>query len=331
MKSVMKFSARPAREQRSRRTPSVPHDALPSPYVSRERVGVEITPDGRPLSAPGVLQLRRLANLLSLYAPHDGAFQLRLPGARAVRRSRTTSGPVHATVRPALCVVAQGAKVVMLGREVFEYDPTRLLVFSVDLPVLSHVVRASHADPFLGFVLDLNPQRVRELAAKVYPDGVPKPSSSRALYVGESTDALVEAVSRLLELMAQPTDAELLAPLVVDEILIRLLRSRIGPRVAQIGQATSGVQRIGEAVSWICTHFAQPITVDEMAASVRLMLFQQLDASEACHRVGYLSPSQFSREYSRFFGSAPTKDMARLRTENFTRGDARGDMHDANT
>jgi AraC-like DNA-binding protein len=136
---------------------------------------------------------------------------------------------------------------------------------------------------------------------------------------------------------------------VVDEILIRLLRSPMGVRVAQIGEPQSGVYRVAEAVSWIRTHFAQPVTVDEMAASARmsassfhqrfkavtamsplqyqkvlrlhearrLMLFQRTDANDACRRVGYLSPSQFSREYSRFFGSAPTKDIARLREEGF--------------
>jgi AraC-like DNA-binding protein len=140
----------------------------------------------------------------------------------------------------------------------------------------------------------------------------------------------------------------LLGPLVVDEILIRLLRTSIGPRVAQIGQPKSGVQRVAEAVSWIRAHFAQPVTVDEMVASVhmsasssfhqrfkavtsmsplqyqkvlrlhearRLMLFQKVDASDACHRVGYLSPSQFSREYARFFGSAPTKDIVKLQEQ----------------
>ena len=133
----------------------------------------------------------------------------------------------------------------------------------------------------------------------------------------------------------------------VDEILIRLLRTSIGPRVAQIGQPKSGVQRVADAVFWIRAHFAQPVTVEEMAASIltsassfhrrfkavtsmsplqyqkvlrlhearRLMLFQKVEASDACHRVGYLSPSQFSREYARFFGSAPTRDIARLREE----------------
>jgi AraC-like DNA-binding protein len=149
--------------------------------------------------------------------------------------------------------------------------------------------------------------------------------------------------------MGQTDDAELLGPLVIDEILIRLLRTSIGARVAQIGEPKSGVRRVAEAVSWIRTHFAQPVTVEEMAASVhmstssfhqrfkavttmsplqyqkalrlhearRLMLFRTMDASEACHRVGYLSPSQFSREYARFFGNAPARDIGRLRQQGF--------------
>ena len=154
----------------------------------------------------------------------------------------------------------------MLGREVLEYDPAHLLVFAVDLPVSSQVTRASRKDPYLGFVLDLDPARVAELAARVYPRGVPKASDIGGLYVGRSTDDIVDAVTRLLDLMAHPEDADLLGPLVVDEILIRLLRTPIGRRVAQIGNPKSGVQRMAEAVSWIRAHFAQPVTVEEMAA-----------------------------------------------------------------
>jgi AraC-like DNA-binding protein len=299
------------------------------------------------LATPGALALRRLANRLVGCAPHDGKFQLRLPGTYAIRLSRMSSEAAYATLGPALCVVAQGAKVVMLGREVLEYDPERLLVFAVGLPVSAQVTRASRKDPYLGFTLDLDPTRVAELAARVYPHGVPKASDSRGLYVGRATDAIVDAVTRLLDLMAQAEDADLLGPLAVDEILIRLLRTPIGHRVAQMGQPKSGVPRVAEAVSWIRAHFAQPVTVEEMAASVhmsassfhqrfkavttmsplqyqkvlrlhearRLMLFQNMDACDACHRVGYLSASQFSREYARFFGSAPSKDIARLREE----------------
>ena len=303
----------------------------------------------RGLEGPSALALRRLANLVARYALHDGAFPLRLPGTFVVRRSHMTTEPMYATMRPAVCIVAQGAKVVMVGRDVVEYDPAHVLVLAVDLPISSQVIRASRKEPYLGFILDLDPARVAELATRVFPDGVRKPSDVRGLYVGHSTDGLVDAVTRLLDLMADPEEAEMLGPLVVDEIVIRLLRTAVGPRVAQIGQPKSGVQRIGEAVCWIRAHFAQPITVEEMAASVhmsgssfherfkavtslsplqyqkvlrlhearRLMLFQKMDASDASHRVGYLSPSQFSREYARFFGSAPTKDIARVREEGF--------------
>jgi AraC-like DNA-binding protein len=294
-----------------------------------------------------------MSSLIARYAPHDGVFPLRLPGTYALRRGRITSGPVHATLGPSLCIVAQGAKVMMLGNEVLEYDAARMLVLAVDLPVSGQVTRASQKDPFLGFRLDLDPARVSDLAARVYPRGVPKEPANRGLYVGQATDDIIAAVTRLLALMARPEDAHLLGPLVVDEILIRLLRTPIGPRVAQIGEPKSGVHRVAEAVAWIRTHFAQPVTVEEMAASVsmstsslhqrfkavtslsplqyqkvlrlhearRLMLFQNLDASDACHRVGYVSPSQFSREYSRFFGSAPGKDVARLREQGFARRD----------
>jgi AraC-like DNA-binding protein len=265
-----------------------------------------------------------------------------------------TAEAVHATLGPSLCLVAQGAKVIMLGPEVFEYDSARMLIFAVDLPVSGQVTRASWREPYLGFKLDLDRARVAELAARVFPRRVPKPSDDRGLYVGRATDGIVDAVARLLELMGgQAEEAGLIGPLAVDEILIRLLRTPIGSRVAQIAQPKSGVHRIAESVGWIREHFAQPVTVEEMADSVRmsassfherfkavtsmsplqyqktlrlhearrLMLFQGMEASEACMRVGYLSPSQFTREYGRFFGSAPMRDVARLREQGFASND----------
>jgi AraC-like DNA-binding protein len=317
------------------------------------RTGALLAGEDTRLVSPSGLALRRLATLLGSYTPHDGAFQLRVPGTWAIRLSRLTTEASYATMGPALCVAAQGSKAIMLGRDVLEYDPAHLLVFAVDLPVSSQVTRASRKDPYLGFVIELDPTRVAALAARVYPHGTPRTSDVGGLYVGRSTDAIVDAVSRLLELMAHPEDADLLGPLIVDEILIRLLRTSIGRRVAQIGEPKSGVQRIADAVSWIRAHFAQPVTVEEMAGSVhmsassfhqrfkaitsmsplqyqkvlrlhearRLMLFQSMDATEACRRVGYVSPSQFSREYSRFFGNAPVKDIARLRDEGFVSRD----------
>jgi AraC-like DNA-binding protein len=305
--------------------------------------------DDTSLATPDRLKLRRLAGLIAHYAPRDGVFPLQLPGTYALRVGGISTEPVYATMGPSLCIVAQGAKTMMLGREVHEYDPARMLVLAVDLPVSGQVTRASRHDPYLGFKLDLVPARVAEFAGRVFPQGIPKRTDSRGLFVGTATDGIIDAVARLLELMGGAEDANLLGPLVVDEILVRLLRSSIGARVAQIGQPKSEVHRVAEAVTWIRAHFAQPVTVEEMAASVRmnatsfhqrfksvttmsplqyqkvlrlhearrLMLFQNTDANDACHRVGYLSPSQFSREYSRFFGDAPARDIARLRGEGF--------------
>ena len=297
------------------------------------------------LEAPGALALRNLATRIARHAPHDGVFPLRLPGTYALRVGSVTTEPVHATLGASLCIVAQGAKAMMLGSDVLEYDASRVLVFAVDLPVSGQVTRASQREPYLGFKLDLAPARIADLASRVFPQGVPRQADECGLYVGRATDDIVEASTRLLDLIERPEEVGLLGPLVIDEILIRLLRTSIGPRVASIGEPKSGVHRIGRAVSWIRAHFAQPVTVEEMAASVdmnassfhqrfkavttmsplqyqkklrlqearRLMLFQDADANQACHRVGYVSASQFSREYARFFGSSPTKDIVRLR------------------
>jgi AraC-like DNA-binding protein len=303
----------------------------------------------RGLAAPDAVALRRLASKLLRHAPHDGVFPLPLPGTYALRVGRITAEPVYATLRPSLCVVAQGAKIVMVGSEVLDYDAARMLVLAVDLPVAGQVTRASSREPFLGFRLDLDAERVAELAARVFPNGIPRSSEAGAAYVGMTDDAIIDAVARLVDLMAQPDDAQLLGPVVVDEILIRLLRSPVGRRVAQLGQPSSAFQRIADAVTWIREHFAQPVTVQEMAAIAhmsassfhdrfkavtamsplqyqkairlhearRLMLFQSLDVTDAAGKVGYVSASQFSREYARMFGGPPAKDIARLRDQGF--------------
>jgi len=288
-----------------------------------------------------------LARRIAAYAPHDGTFDLHIPGLCASRASRTNTECAHALRLPALCMIAQGAKTVIVGEEVYEYDPSRMLVFSVALPVAAQVTRASYSEPYLALRLDLDPQKIADLVLKVYSHGLPPVQERSAVYVAPLDASIVNAATRLMECLAQPGDIELLAPLVVDEILIRLLRSRIGPRVAQMGFAESSVQRLAKAISWLRANFSQPMRVEELAELVhmsvssfhehfksvtsmsplhyqkvlrlqearRLMLSAMMDASAASQHVGYLSASQFSREYSRFFGSAPTKDIARLRQE----------------
>lgn len=308
-----------------------------------------------PLSTETVSEpdLARLAALIRAYTPYDGRFELRIPGVYAIRASRVNTELVHVVQAPALCIIAQGAKRVMLRQEVYEYDTSSMMIYSVDLPLASQVTRASHAEPYLSFRLDLDPRKIAELVLKVYPYGLPRVQQSRALCVTPADANIFNAVTRLVELMAQPEDVELITPLVIDEILIRLLRGPAGTRVAQIGFEDSGVNGVAKAVSWLRSNFAQPMKVEELAQLAhmsissfhqhfkavtsmsplqyqkvlrlqearRLMLSTLMDATIASRQVGYLSASQFSREYGRFFGSAPTRDIARLREQGVVTAD----------
>jgi AraC-like DNA-binding protein len=291
--------------------------------------------------------LARLSELLKAHAPYDGSFDLRLPGVHITRTSRVHKELVHGVLRSSLCIVAQGAKRVLLGPEIYEYDTSRMLVYSVDVPVAAQVTLATLDEPFLGIRLDLDPVRIADLTAKVYPHGLPRREEGRAICVDQVDAHVINAVVRLMGLTSQPGDAEFLVPLVMDEILIRLLRSPLGMRVALIGQDQSRIHQVSTAVSWVRARFDQPLDVDRLAAMVhmspssfhqhfkavtsfsplqyqkalrlqearRLMLLTMLDVGAASRRVGYLSASQFAREYGRYFGNTPTRDIARLREQ----------------
>jgi len=296
---------------------------------------------------PNKTDAGKLARLIGAYAPHDGTFDLPIPGLHASRFSRVNKECVHALSVSSLCIVPQGAKTVIVGDEVFEYDASRMIVFSVALPVAAQVTRASQSEPYLSMRLDLDPHKIAELVLKVFPHGLPPVQERSAVYLAAIDASIVDAATRLMECLGKPGDAELLAPLVMDEILIRLLRGPIGVRVAQMGFAESSVHRVAKAISWLRDNFSQPMKVEDLAEMVhmsvssfhehfksvtsmsplhyqkvlrlqearRLMLSTIMDAGTASQRVGYLSASQFSREYSRFFGNAPTRDIAKLRQE----------------
>ena len=164
---------------------------------------------------PSEPDVAKLARLLAAYAPHDGGFELRIPGLHASRFSRTNKQCVHGLRLPCLSIVAQGAKTVIVGDEVFEYDASRMLVYSVALPVAAQITQASHSEPYLALRLDIDPHKIAELALKVYPHGLPPVQERRAVYVTPVDVSIVNASTRLMECLAQPGDTELLAPLVV--------------------------------------------------------------------------------------------------------------------
>jgi AraC-like DNA-binding protein len=289
--------------------------------------------------------LSRLAGLVKAYAPYDGSFETKIPGVHVFRRSKMNTEKLHVLAQASLCVVAQGAKTVMLDKEVFKYDASKMIVYSLDMPVTIQVTQASFAEPLLGVRVDLDPHKIAELTLKVYPNGIPPVREHRAIYVGHSDQRIINAAVRLLELIPQPEEAKILGSLVVDEILIRLLRSSLGPRVAQIGLKDSGLHGVSKAVNWIRDNFTQPVKMGVLAKRANmsistfhthfksvtsmsplqfqkvlrlqearlLMLTGMMDVGISSRQVGYLSASQFSREYGRFFGEAPSQDIAKLR------------------
>lgn len=295
---------------------------------------------GRTLEA----ETARLIQLIYLYAPHDGAFDQRIPGLFIGRYSRVDMDNVKTFYSPSLGIVVQGAKNITVGKEVHRIGQSDMFVTPAALPVAVQTTQASHSEPLLGVRLDLDPQRIAELVLKVYPQGLPPIHERSACYVTHADLGIVRTMSRLIEYLFHPGDAELLAPLAVDEILIRLLRSPVGVHVAEMGFADSEMQPVVKAIAWLRDNFSQQIKVENLAElehmsvstfykhfksvtsmsplqyqkalrlqeARHLMLSRQMDATTACRLVGYVSDSQFSRDYSAYFGRPPRRDVSRL-------------------
>ncbi len=290
-------------------------------------------------------ELAKLAAAVERQTAADGGYDTAVPALRLSRFS-APSDLVALVYEPSLCVVAQGAKEVLLADETYRLDPAQSLLVSVDLPVSARVVEASPGRPYLGVRLALDPAVVGELLA----DGLTAPPLGppvRGLAVTPVELPLLDAVSRLVALLDSPQDVEPLAPLVLREITYRLLTGPHGSRLRQIASAGAPAQRIALAIRWLKDHFAEPLRIDALARRVRmspsafhlhfkgvtalsplqyqkrlrlqearrLMLGEGLDAAEAAFRVGYESPSQFSREYRRLFGAPPRRDVAAVRLE----------------
>ncbi|RYE28641.1 MAG: AraC family transcriptional regulator, partial [Hyphomicrobiales bacterium] len=219
------------------------------------------------------------------------------------------------------------------------------LVVSLDLPVIGQVIEATPQEPYLCVKLELDPAAIGALMLEAPPLTEPELSSGPGLTVGPMTPALRDAVIRLTSLLEAPADIAVLAPLVEREILYRLLTGEQAARLRQIAVAESKLQQVNRAIAWIKRNYRSPFSVEIVAAEARmspsalhqhfkavtamsplqyqkqlrlqearrLILARAHDAASAGFQVGYESPSQFSREYSRLFGAPPLRDVARLR------------------
>jgi AraC-like DNA-binding protein len=290
-------------------------------------------------------ELKKLTAAIERHTPPDGICGTALPGLILARNPKPTD-PISLVVDPSICIVAQGAKEINLAGEVYRYDPAHSLLVSLDLPISARVVEATPARPCLAVRLSLDPSVVGELLADC-PDTLPAASSARGLDVSPVEPQLLDVVGRLVALLDAPRDLPALAPLVIREVTYRVLTGPQGARLRHIATAGAAAQRIARAVRWLRDHFADPLRVESLAQKARmspsgfhlhfkaatglspvqyqkrlrlqetrrLMLGEGLDAAEAAFRVGYESPSQFSREYRRMFGAPPRRDVVAHKVE----------------
>ena len=280
---------------------------------------------------------------MSRMLPKDGKIDL-FTDLRLIRAAGRTE-PVQAVYQPAFCFVAQGKKRASLGGEVFLYDPLNYLIYTVDLPVAFEIEEASAEQPYLGLRLNLDPSLV---AAAIAESGIQIKKGDagvKAMNVSAIDADLLDAVVRLVRIAEDPAEGQVLAPLVIKEIIYRLLAGGQGARLAHL--LTAGdTRRISKAIGHLREHFDEPLRIENVARELgmsvsgfhhhfksvtamsplqfqkqirlqearRLMLGEDLDAASAGFRVGYEDPSYFSRDYKRQFGAPPQRDIARLRS-----------------
>jgi AraC-like DNA-binding protein len=268
-----------------------------------------------------------------------------IPGLMLVRRTSPTA-PCSMTYEPSVTVIAQGRKRVELGRNVFLYDASRFLLTAVDLPVVSRVIEASEAVPCLALSLKLEMPMVRDLLGLEEIQVAAAPPDSPGMATGETTAEFLDACCRLVDLLARPQDVPFLSGLIQREIIYRVLQSAEGARLRAIATLGEQSHRTARAIAWIRANYAKPLRLEDLAdiagmgvstlhhhfrmltamsplqyqKQLRLlaargrMLMDGVDAASAAFEVGYESASQFNREYSRFFGQPPMRDVRTLRS-----------------
>jgi len=192
-----------------------------------------------------------------------------IPGLSLSRRDAPTQ-PTSSMYEPSLCVIAQGVKRVLLGDDTYVLDVHHFLITSVDLPTVVQILHASREQPYLSLVLKLDQ---REMAQLMVDSHLPPPraqQSSRGMATGEVTLPLLSAFQRLLDLLAEPKDIPILAPLLQREILYRLLVGDQGARLRQIASAGSQSHQIAQAIEWLKRHYTLPLRIDNLAAQVHM-------------------------------------------------------------
>nr|WP_321447433.1 AraC family transcriptional regulator [uncultured Cohaesibacter sp.] len=290
--------------------------------------------------------MQPLAQIIDLWTAEAENVDTPIPGLGFFRRPLPTE-PDLCLVEPALLVVVQGAKQMLVGGVPYRYDPSRFLITSLEIPGRTQIIEASPEVPCLGLTLTLDLRLLAEMVAQNMIAPLQRLKDRSSVAVGELTPRIFDPVERLVALLDEPDAIPVLAPLIKQELHYRLLMSDQGMRLWSFAASGSPNHRIMSVLNWMKLNYAAPMRVDDLAARAQMsgsafhqhfrdlttmsplqyqkwlrlnearqmMLNSRLDAASASFEVGYESPSQFSREYARLFGLPPKRDIEQLRAQ----------------
>lgn len=289
-------------------------------------------------------QRAELAKIIENHIGQDGS-QMTAIQSLFFSRSSNETEPTYGVRKPSLCIVIQGMKEVLLSQERFQCGPADYLVASVKLPITGQVTDASSEIPYLALKLEFTPSQILEVLREFKIGVDKKENTKRGMYVSKIEPSLLDAVTRLARLLDSPKDIPALAPLIMKEIIYRVLQGEHGGMLKQIAIEGSSTNQISDVIEHIMINFEKSFKIEELAEIANmsvpslhrhfkevtamspiqfqkqlrlqearsLLLAESTDAADVAFQVGYESPSQFSREYSRMFGLPPKEDIKHLR------------------
>ena len=292
-------------------------------------------------------QLSELRQLIARRTSSDGDHQTAVRSLWLIRHSSAWA-PSEVVLSHALCIAAQGHKEVVLGKEVYSCVPGQYLVSPFDLPVSARILGATPRKPYLGLKWEFDPARLRPLIEEAHLSRPPAKNAERRIYVAAKSSRLLDAILRLVRLLQYPSEIPVLAPMIEREILLRLLLDKNGAVLHQMATPECRSERIAVATTWLRKNYRQPMRVDRLARNAGMSLSsfhhwfrtitgrsplqyqkqlrlqeartilrnEKLNVASVSRRVGYESSSQFSREYSRLFGTPPVREIGKAWSAN---------------
>jgi AraC-like DNA-binding protein len=279
-----------------------------------------------------------LENYIAARGNEDGIYSTPIEGLSFTKTSRTLRR-YHIDYKPAFCVVVQGAKQVSFDAGTFEYARMQSLIVGAGLPAFAMVTKATAEEPYLGLTLEFDAALLRSVIERLDPPPTPATGDRRGMFVDDVTAPIAECLTRLIRTVETPRAIPVLYPSIMNEIAYWLLTGPNAGRFCQMVLSNGQMRRIADAIYLLRKDLKCSIRIADLATAARMsessfhQYFKLLtsmtpiqyqkqlrllearrllevgddNVTSAAYRVGYQSPSQFSREYKRMFGMSPKR------------------------